>query len=118
MTEVITIQDKFKLYLDLNKEISESRKQTSLKKKTLQNLEDEIMEYMKTNEMDSINCVDGEIILGDFKVSQTYKKETIVDKLTEKLKGNNELAENLAESIVTNKVFITSKKLKAKLKKQ
>jgi len=117
-TKELTIQDKFKLYLNLHKEIAEFRKYLNTKKKLVQNLEDEIKEYMKDNEMDSINCADGEIILGDFKVSQTYKKDTIVEKLTEKLKGNNELAENLADSIITNKVFLTSKKLKAKLKKE
>ena len=117
-TTGLSIEDKFKLYLNLNKEIAEFRKYMNAKKKLLLNLEDSIKEYMKENEMDSINCADGEIILSDFKVSQTYKKETIIDKLTEKLKGNNELAENLADSIITNKVFLTSKKLKAKLKKE
>ena len=113
-----SIQDKFKLYLNLNKEIADLRKYQTLKKKSLENLENEITEYMKENEMDSINCTEGEIILGDCKVSQTYKRDIMLKKLTEKLKGNDELAENLVESIVTNKVFLTSKKLKAKLKKK
>jgi hypothetical protein len=116
MTDTV-IQEKFKLYLQLNKEIVEIRKKQAAQKKIIQNLEDDIKEYMKKNEMNSISLNEGEIILSDFKISQNFKKETIVDKLTEKLKGDGDLAEKLAESIVTNKVFITSQKLKAKLKK-
>lgn len=112
-----TIQEKFKLYLELNKEIAEFRKKQAAQKKVIQNLEDEIKQYMKDNEMDSISLNEGEILLYDRKVSQTYKKETIVEKLTEKLKGNGDLAESLAESIITNKVFNVESKIKAKIKK-
>lgn len=117
MTES-TIQDKFKLYLELNKEIALFRKKQADQKKILQNLEDEIKSYMKENQMDSISLNEGEILLYDRKISQSFKKETIVEKLTEKLKGNGELAESLAESIVTNKVFNIESKIKAKIKKE
>ena len=117
MTDTTTIQEKFKLYLELNKEIALFRKTQATQKKIMQNLEDEIKEYMKDNNMDSISLNEGEIILSDFKVSQSFKKDVIVEKLKEKLKGDGDLAEKLAESIVTNKVFVISQKLKAKLKK-
>ncbi len=111
------IQEKFKLYLELNKEIALFRKKQADQKKIIQNLEDEIKVYMKENQMDSISLNEGEIVLYDRKISQSFKKETIVEKLTEKLKGNGELAESLAESIVTNKVFNIESKIKAKIKK-
>jgi pheromone shutdown protein TraB len=111
------IQEKFKLYLELNKEIALFRKKQADQKKTLQKLEDEIKEYMKENQMDSISLNEGEILLYDRKISQSFKKETIVAKLTERLKGNDELAESLAESIVTNKVFNIESKIRAKIKK-
>lgn len=112
-----TIQDKFKLYIELNKEIAEFRKRQADKKKTLQQLEESIKEYMKENDMDSIKMNDGEIVLYDRKISQTYKKETIVAQLTEKLKGDDKLATSLAESIISNKVFNVEPKIRAKIKK-
>lgn len=111
------IQEKFKLYLEMQKEIVEFRKKQKEQKKNLQNLEDEIKEYMKNNDMDSIALKEGEIILYDRKVSQTYKKETIVEKLTEKLRGDERQAEELADSIVSNKVFTVERKIRAKVKK-
>ena len=54
--------------------------------------------------MDSISLKDGEIILYDRKVSQSFKRPAIVEKLTEKLKCDEKKAEDIAESILTNKV--------------
>jgi hypothetical protein len=114
----ITIQEKFKVYLDMQRELAEFRKKQSDQKKMLKTLEDEIMEYMKANEMDSIALKEGEIVLYDRKVSQTLKKDTMTEKLSEKLKCDEKRAEELVESILSNKVFTVEKKIKATLKKQ
>jgi hypothetical protein len=112
------IQEKFKLYIELQIEIGEFRKKQNEQKKVLQNLEDSIKEYMTANELDSIALKGGhEIILYERKVSQTLKKNTIVEKLTEKLKGDTKKAEELTESIFNNKIFTTEAKVKSKLKK-
>ena len=115
MTEAI--QQKFKDYLQLNTEISELRKSQTDKKKQADKVEKEIFEYMRENNMDCVKLNEGEIVLYEKKTSQTYKKEKIVEKLTEELKGNKTLAETLTESIINNKVFNTEPKIKAKLKK-
>ena len=112
------IQEKFKLYLDINKEITEFRKKQREQKKMLQQLEQEIFDYMSDNNMDSINLKDGEIVLYDRKVSQSFKRPAIVEKLTEKLRCDEKKAEDIAESILTNKVFTVEKKLKANIKKK
>lgn len=103
-------------YLKLSKEIQEERKKQAEKKKNLMNLEETIFKYMEEQNMDSIVLNNGEIILYDRKVSQTYKKDTIAKCLKER-KIEASLADTLAESITTNKVFNTEKKIKAKLKK-
>ena len=112
------IQEKFKLYLEINKEITEFRKKQREQKKLLQQLEQEIFDYMSENNMDSISLKDGEIILYDRKVSQSFKRPAIVEKLTEKLKCDEKKAEDIAESILTNKVFTVEKKVKANIKKK
>ena len=67
--------------------------------------------------MDSISLKDGEIVLYSRKISQTFKKETIVERLTEELKDNLK-AEQLAQSILENKKFIVEDKIKAVIKKK
>lgn len=112
------IQEKFKLYLELNKEIVEFRKKQREQKKVLDQLENEIHDYMNDNNMDSISLKDGEIVLYDRKVSQSFKRPAIVEKLTEKLKCDEKKAEDIAESILTNKVYTVEKKIKVNIKKQ
>lgn len=111
------IQEKLRLYIELNKEISAFRKKQSEQKKVLQTLEKEIQEYMTTNDLDSIPLKDGEIVLYDRKVSQSFKRPAIVEKITEELRCDETKAEKLAESILTNKVFTVEKKIKANIKK-
>jgi hypothetical protein len=111
------IQDKLKLYLELNKEIAAFRKKQTAQKKVVQNLEKEIQEYMTDNDLDSIPLKDGDIVLYERKVSQSFKRPAIVEKITEELKCDETKAEKLAESILTNKVFTLEKKIKANIKK-
>lgn len=111
------IQEKFKLYLEINKEIAEFRKKQRDQKKELQRLEQEIFDYMSENNMDSISLKDGEIVLYDKRVSQSFKRPAIVEKLTEKLRCDEKKAEDIAESILTNKVYTVEKKIKANIKK-
>lgn len=110
------IQEKFRVYLEMQKELAAFRKKQAEQKKVLQTLEDEIKEYMKTNEMDSIALKEGEIVLYERKVSQTFKRPVMVEKIAEKLKCDTQKAEELTESIFANKVFTVEKKLKANVK--
>lgn len=112
------IQEKLKLYLDLNKEITEFRKKQRDKKKIMEQLEKEIFDYMSTNNMDNISLKDGEIILYDKKISQSFKRPAIVEKLTEKLKCDEKKAEDIAESLLSNKVYSLEKKIKVNIKKK
>jgi hypothetical protein len=112
------IQEKLKLYLDLNKEITEFRKKQRDQKKIMEQLEKEIFEYMSTNNMDNISLKDGEIILYDKKISQSFKRPAIVEKLTEKLKCDEKKAEDIAESLLSNKVYSLEKKIKVNIKKK
>jgi hypothetical protein len=114
----LNIQEKFRLYLEMQKELANFRKKQVEQKKLLQKLEDEIKEYMQSNDMDSIALKEGEIVLYDRKVSQTFKKPTVIEKITEKLRCDEKKAEELAESIFSNKVFTVERKIKANIKKK
>jgi hypothetical protein len=112
------IQEKLKLYVELNKEISEFRKKQRDQKKVLDQLEKEIFDYMSDNNMENISLKDGDIIIYDKKVSQSFKRPAIVEKLTEKLRCDEKKAEDIAESLLTNKVYTLEKKIKVNIKKQ
>lgn len=112
------IQEKLKLYVELNKEITEFRKKQRDQKKVLDQLEKEIFDYMSDNNMENISLKDGDIIIYDKKVSQSFKKPAIVEKLTEKLRCDEKKAEDIAESLLTNKVYTLEKKIKVNIKKQ
>lgn len=113
----MSIQETFKKYLDINKEILELRKKQAEYKKLSQQLELDIRDYMEKNSMDSISLKEGEIILYDRKINQTFKKESMVECLTNTIKDENK-AEKLVESILTNKSFKVEKKLKVNVKKK
>lgn len=112
-----TLQEKFTVFLELNKELAVLRKQQRNLKTKIVEMEKDIKEYMNKNDMDSIALKDGEIILYNKKIPQTFKKETIVEKLTESLK-DSQRAEELTESILHNKKFVVEEKIRAVIKKQ
>lgn len=113
----MSIQEKFTEYLNINKELAAIRKQMKQHKQRVDALEKEIKEYMTQNDMDSVSLKDGEIVLYAKKISQTFKKESIVEKLTEKLKDSQK-AEELTQSILSNKKFVVEDKIKAVIKKK
>ena len=111
------IQEQFSEYLLLNKELQNRRKELKEFKKRSDDLEHRIKEYMTLNQMDSISLKEGEIVLYPKKISQTFKKEIMIEKLTEKL-NDSKKAEELTDSILQNKQFILQDKLRAVLKKK
>jgi DNA repair ATPase RecN len=111
------IQETFQKYLELQKQLTDMRKQQKIVKKNADTLESEIKEYMTKNNMDSISLKDGEIVLYARKIPQTFKKEVIMEKINEKLKDSQK-SEELAESILQNKQFIVEDKIKVVIKKK
>lgn len=111
------IQEKFQKYLEIQKQLGESRKLQKEWRKDIDSLESDIKEYMTKNDMDSISLKEGEIVLYAKKISQTFKKEVIMEKLNEKLKDTQK-AEELTQSILQNKSFIVEDKIKAIIKKK
>jgi uroporphyrinogen-III decarboxylase len=111
------IMAKFGEYLDLNRQLTELRKQTKEIKDKTTEMEKEIMTYMVDNGLDNISLKDGEIVLYQKKISQTFKKETIVEKLKERLRDETK-AQELTDSILSNKTFTLEDKVKAVIKKK
>ena len=110
-------QEKFSKYLDLQKKLVESRKQQRQLKEESNILEKEIREYMTKNDMDSISLKEGDIVLYAKKISQTFKRETIIEKLTTSLQCDGSKAEALADNLLKNKTFVLEDKIKAIIKK-
>jgi len=111
------IQETFQKYLELQKQLTDMRKQQKIVKKNTDILELEIKEYMTKNDMDSISLKDGEIVLYARKIPQTFKKEVIMEKINERLKDSQK-SEEIAQSILQNKQFIVEDKIKAVIKKK
>jgi hypothetical protein len=113
----MSIHERFADYLSINKQITELRKQVKDLKDKSDSLEKEIKNYMTENDMNSICLKEGEIVLYSKKVNQSFKKESIVEKLTEKL-HDAQKAEELTQSILSNKKFILEDKVKAVIKRK
>lgn len=111
------IQDKLVDYIKMNKDIAVLRKQHLEMKKRAQSLEEEIKKYMIENDMESISLKEGEIVLYEKKINQTFKKESIVEKLTEKLQDSQK-AEELTQSILKNNKYVVEEKVKAVIRKK
>jgi DNA repair ATPase RecN len=107
-----TIQETFQKYIELQKQLTDMRKQQKIVKKNADTLELEIKEYMTKNDMDSISLKDGEIVLYARKIPQTFKKEVMMEKINERLKDSQK-SEEIAQSILQNKQFIVEEKIKA-----
>lgn len=110
------LKEKFKTFLEANKEITDMRKAVNERKKQNDILEKEIQKYMTDNDMDSISIAEGEILLYQRKIPQKFKKENIVQTINETL-NDNSVAEKLTENIINNKVFTTESKIRAVVKK-
>jgi hypothetical protein len=72
---------------------------------------------MTANDMDSISLKEGEIVMYSKKISQTFKKDVILEKIKEKL-HDSQKAEELTDSILQNKKYIVEDKIKAVIKKK
>jgi len=110
------IQEKFEEYFSIAKELAALRKQQTALKKNFEILEREIKEHMTQNDLDSLSFREGQIILYDRKNLQTFKKESMVECLKEEL-GDANKAEKLADTIISNKVYKTERRIKVNLKK-
>lgn len=110
------IENKIKAYIDLNKQLSEKRKKMTEDRKLLLQLETEIEEYMDQHSKNSVTLDDCEIVRYDKKVSQTFKKEAMVENINTIVKDTGK-SEKLVDTILENKSFKIEKKIKLKIKK-
>jgi len=102
-------------YFLLQGEVSQMKTRSKELKQKISSLERSIKAYMESNHMTNLTTTMGEVILYGKKVAQTFKKETIIETLTEKL-HNSKQAEELTDSIIQNKKFKIEDKIKVVLK--
>lgn len=110
------MENTLSIYLNLQNQLKELRKQQLEIKKQCANIEQELLTYMTDNNVDKLSYNQNEIILYDKKVNMTFKKENLVDTISQELKDAAK-AETIVEKIVSNKVFDTHKSVKVKKSK-
>ncbi len=106
------MDEKINLLCQLQRETLEIQKIQKDKRKILKKLQKEIEEYMKQKEIEILPIPGGELQICDKKINQTFKLQSIKDKLVEKLKCKEDEISELAESLVSEKIFITKKHMK------
>lgn len=114
------MNEKIEEYVAIHKELQNMKKKQLNLRKTLKMLDCEIKKHMQENNLTLLTSSTGvEIMLYEKKIPQTFKKENIINKLTEKLHNvplRNTSVNDIAESIFQN-VFITEEEIKPVLKK-
>ena len=113
------MNNKIDEYISIHKELNEIKKKQTKLKKIVKDLESDIKEYMQNNNTSVVKSTSGyEIILYDKKIPQTFKKENVINKLSEKLQNvkMNVSVDELADSIFKNDVFVVEEKIKPNLK--
>lgn len=113
--EMATIQNTLDEYLTFQRELIHSKKKQKDLKDKMATLEGALKSYMEENHLTNLTSKNGEVILYGKKVAQTFKKETIIETLTDKLQDSRR-AEELTESIIQNKKFKIEDKIKAVVK--
>lgn len=110
-----TIQNTLDEYLTLQRELIHSKKKQKDLKDKMATLEGALKSHMEEHHLTNLASKNGEVILYGKKVAQTFKKETIIETLTDKLQDSRR-AEELTESIIQNKKFKIEDKIKAVVK--
>ncbi len=110
------MQDVITEYFDAVNECKELRvKQKNLRKK-IDDIQNKIKKYMIENDISNLSFEQGDIVMYEKKIPQTFKKENIIETLTEELK-DNEKATEITHTILSNKKFLIENSVKAVVKK-
>jgi hypothetical protein len=104
-------------YAEIKKKLSEMRKEQMILKREADDIEIKIKEYLIEKKEDSIVLNNCQISLYEKKINQTFKKDSIIQVLNDKLHDNDK-AIDLAESILANKKSINIDMIKIKFNKQ
>lgn len=112
-----SMQDVITEYFDAVNESKELKtKQKNLKKK-IDDIQNKIKKYMIENDINNLSFEQGDIVMYEKKIPQTFKKENIIETLTEELK-DNEKATEITHTILSNKKFLIENSVKAVVKKK
>lgn len=103
-----------KKYADAAKAVSDLKKRAKELKAEMANLETSIKQFMVENEVDAISVKNIQISLGTQKISKTFKRDSMVKRLKEKV-GDTSTAEELTDWVINNRIFDEKPKLKTKV---
>jgi regulator of replication initiation timing len=101
-------------YADAAKAVSDLKKRAKELKAEMANLETSIKQFMVENEVDAISVKNIQISLGTQKISKTFKRDSMVKRLKEKV-GDTSTAEELTDWVMNNRIFDEKPKLKTKV---
>lgn len=113
----MTIKDKLNKLFVLQSEIKDLNDLKKDKKLELNDLMEEIKEYMDTEGETELKSDMGSVIITEQKKSTKFEHDNIKNVINKKVK-NDKTSEDIATEILENKQYEYSEKLKIKLKKQ
>lgn len=111
------MQDVITEYFDAVNESKELRSKQKILKKKIDDIQNKIKKHMIENDINNLSFEQGDIVLYEKKIPQTFKKEHIIETLTEELK-DNEKATEITLTILSNKRFLVENSVKAIVKKK
>lgn len=111
------MQDVITEYFDAVNESKELRSKQKILKKKIDDIQNKIKKHMIENDINNLSFEQGDIVLYEKKIPQTFKKEHIIETLTEELK-DNEKATEITHTILSNKRFLVENSVKAIVKKK
>lgn len=104
-------------YFDAVSESKELRTKQKILKKKIDDIQNKIKKYMIENDINNLSFEQGDIVLYEKKIPQTFKRENIIETLTEELK-DTEKATEITQTILSNKKFLVENSVKAVVKKK
>lgn len=117
MQDTTTMQSIICEYFESVNESKELRSKQKILKKKIDDVQNKIKKYMIENDINNLSFEQGDIVLYEKKIPQTFKKENIIETLTEELK-DTEKATEITQTILSNKKFLVENSVKAVVKKK
>jgi hypothetical protein len=115
-TKQILVQN-IREWVKLDNEIRALKKEEKVRQNEKKQLNENLIEIMKSNEIDCVDIKDGQICYTQKNVKKPITKKNLMNILTKYFKGDMEKAENANEFILDNREETTKETITRKITK-
>ena len=115
-TKQILVQN-IREWVKLDNEIRALKKEEKIRQTEKKQLNENLIEIMKSNEIDCVDIKDGQICYTQKNVKKPITKKNLMTILTKYFKGDMEKAENVNEFILDNREETTKETITRKITK-